>query len=91
MDIFPAKGVTVEKVFEENSPKFPGSRPGGETQISGNKAMVLNWAPMAGVSGRAYFLVKNDQLYRVVVTWAREKQDVYLPVFEKMVQSLQLK
>ena len=80
----------VEKVAEENAPVLKG-RAGGEVQISGQKAMIVNYAPVAGVSGRAYFMVKNDQLYRVIMTWAREKQDLYLPVFEKMVTSIQLK
>src|SRR5262249_23463209 len=48
VDVFPAKGLTVEKVFEENSPNFKG-RPGGESQISGQKAMSVNYTPVAGV------------------------------------------
>jgi len=36
IDLFPAKGLTVEKVFEQNSPLFKG-RSNGEATVSGSR------------------------------------------------------
>jgi len=90
IDIRPAKGLTVEKVFEQNRGKFARVSGKGETTISGVKAMFLNYTPAKDIGSRAYFLVKNDQVYRIIVNYFSPKRGDFLPTFEKTVSSLKL-
>jgi len=53
--------------------------------------MYVNYTPAASVGGRAYFMVKNDKVCRVVLTWHQPMRDAYVPAFENIVKSLQLK
>jgi hypothetical protein len=90
IDIRSAKGWTVEEVFAQNQVKFP--RPGakGEATIAGAKALFVNYTPAKDIGSRAYFIVKDDQVYRIIVNYYAPKKADFLPVFEKTVASLKL-
>lgn len=90
IDILPAKGVAIEKVFEQNQGKFTRVSGKGETTIAGEKAMYLNYTPAKDIASRAYFLVKNDQVYRIIVNYYAPKRADFLPAFEKTVGSLKI-
>ncbi|MDZ7291468.1 MAG: hypothetical protein ONB44_20725 [candidate division KSB1 bacterium] len=90
IDIFPAKGLTVDKVFEQNLPKFIRVSTKGEATISGEKSLFLNYSPAKDIASRAYFLVKNDQVYRVIINYYLPKKADFLPAFEKTVASLKI-
>jgi hypothetical protein len=90
IDILPAKGLTVEKVFDQNQGKFARVSGKGETTIAGLKAMFLNYTPAKDVASRAYFVVKNDQVYRIIVNYFAPKRGDFLPAFEKTVGSLKI-
>ncbi len=90
IDILPAKGLTVEKVFEQNQGKFPRASKGGETTIAGIKALYLNYSPTRNVGSRAYFLVKDDQVYRIIMNYYEPMRADFLPAFEKTVASLKI-
>jgi hypothetical protein len=91
IDILPAKGLAVEKVFEQNEKFFRGSSK-GQTTISGEKALFINYTPPRSkdVASRVYFLVKNDQFYRIIMNYYAPKKADFLPAFEKTVASLKL-
>jgi hypothetical protein len=90
IDVLPAKGVAVEKVFEQNQGKFPRASKGGETTIAGVKALYLNYTPAPNIGSRAYFLVKDDQVYRIIMNYYAPKRADFLPAFEKTVASLKI-
>jgi hypothetical protein len=90
IDIFPAKGLTVEKVFEQNQSKYTRASKGGEVTISGQKAIFLNYSPARDIASRAYFLVKDDQVYRIIMNYYTPMRGAFLPVFEQTVKSLKI-
>ena len=90
IDVLPAKKLTVAKVFDQNKEKFkPKSI--SDTKIDGLDAKYLTYAPEPKVNGRAYFVVKNDKVYRLVVTWYQPMAADYVPAFEKAISSLKIK
>ncbi len=90
IDIFPAKGLTVDKVFEQNQSKYTRASKGGEVTISGQKALYLNYSPARDIASRAYFLVKDDQVYRIIMNYYTPMRGAFLPVFERVVSSLKI-
>jgi len=90
IDILPAKGLTVEKVVEQNIAKFPRAVGPSETLISGQKALSLNYSPAKEISSRVYFTVKNDQVYRIIMNYYQPMKEAFLPAFEKTVSSMQI-
>jgi hypothetical protein len=90
IDLFPAKGLSVEKVLEQNS-KFYKATSRGETTLDGVKTLFLNYRPTAGIESRVYFAVKNDKVCRIIINYYQPAKNVYLPVFEAVVASLRLK
>ena len=90
IDVFGAKALTVDKVWEQNKGKYK-ARAKGETTIDGNKAYWVDYSLMANVTSRAYFVVKNDKVIRATLNWYTQQKDIYFPVLEKIVNSLKLK
>ena len=91
IDALPAKGLTVEKVFDQNSKKFPKAGAKGETTIDGLKAIYVNYAGGKDIESRVYFFVKQDKVYRVILNYFQPRKKDFLPVFEKTVASLHIK
>lgn len=91
VDVFGAVGLTVDKVWEQNKGRYRGQRGSGETTIDGLKAFWVDYSPMANISSRAYFAVKNDKVVRTTLNWFAPKREVYFPVLEGMVKSMKLK
>jgi len=90
IDVLPAKGLSVEKVVEQNQKFFrPTSR--GQTTIDGTKAMYLNYSPAKNVESRVYFLVKKEKVYRMIINYYQPMKKDYLPVFEKTIASVHVK
>ncbi len=90
VDVLPAKKLNVAKVFDQNKDKFkPKSTT--DTKIDGLDAKYLTYAPEAKVAGRAYFAVKDDKVYRFVVTWYLPMASDYVPAFEKAIASIKIK
>ena len=90
IDVFGAKALTVDKVWNQNKSKYK-AKATGEATLAGNKAYWVDYTPMANISSRAYFMVKNDKVIRVTVNWFAPQKDIYFTVFEKAVNSLKLK
>lgn len=90
IDILPAKKLSVEKVFEQNKGKF-NPKTTGDATIDGNPAKYLATSPAPNIERRVYFVVKNDKMYRVILTWNKPMTKDFQPAFEKSVASLTLK
>lgn len=90
IDVRPAKKLTVDKVVEQNTKYYkPTSK--GETTIDGLKAPYLNYSMSKGVVSRAYFVVKNDKIYRIIFNYYEPAKKDFLPAFEKSVASIRIK
>jgi hypothetical protein len=90
IDVFGAKGLTVDKVWEQNKGRYK-SRGTGNATIDGNKAFWVDYSVMANVSSRAYFVVKGDKVVRATLNWFTAQKDIYFPALEGCVTSLKLK
>lgn len=90
IDVLPAKGLPVEKVVEQNLKFYkPTSR--GSTTIDESKTLSLNYSPAKSIESRAYFLVKNDRVYRMIINYYQPLKKDYLPAFEKTIASVHVK
>ncbi len=88
--VFGAKGLTVEKVVEQNKAKYPGASQGKAT-ISGQPALTLTYTPARDVERRVYFVVKNDKVYRLIMDWFKPQRTEYLAAYDKVIQSIKIK
>jgi hypothetical protein len=90
VDVRPAKKLTLEKVIEQNT-KFYKPTSTGQATIDGNKSTYLSYSMTKDVASRAYFVVKNDKIYRVIINYYKPDEKNFLPAFEKSVASLRIK
>ncbi|HEV8539158.1 MAG TPA: PsbP-related protein [Bacteroidota bacterium] len=89
IDVFGAKGLTVEKVWEQNKSRYKAKAKGNST-IDGNQAFWVDYSPVSNINSRAYFVVKNDKVIRGTLNWFAPQKDVYFPAFEKCINSLKI-
>lgn len=91
VDVFDAKKLSLDKVFDQNKAKYPNAGSSAKTTIDGQPAIYLNYAPVKDVLSRVYFMVKGEKVYRVIMNWYKPQQEHFLGVFEKCVASLKAK
>jgi hypothetical protein len=89
-DIFDAKKLSVEKVFEQNKGKYR-ARSTGQTTIDGQKALYLLYSPMTSVDSRVYFVVKNDRVVRLTLSYFKPQEADYLAAYGKVLGSIKIK
>ena len=89
-DVFGAKGLTVDKVFEQNKGKYKATSTGKAT-IGGQPALSLTYSPTKEVERRFFFVVKNDKVFRITVDWFKPQRDDYLTSYEKVISSINFK
>lgn len=89
-DVFPAKGLTLEKVFDQNKGKFQSTGSGNAT-IGGQPAKFLTYNAAKEVERRFYFAVRNDKVYRITMDWYKPQRADYLAAYDKVVGSVQFK
>ena len=90
VDVFGAKGLTVEKVFDQNKGKYKATAT-ARTTVSGLPALSLTYAATPNVQRKFYFLVKDDKVFRVTMDWYRPQSEEYLRAYDKTVNSLKIK
>ena len=90
IDVFGAKGLTVDKVWDQNKGRYRAKGTGTAT-LDGSKAYWVDYTPMANINSRAYFVVKNDKVVRVTVNWFAPQKDIYFKTLEQAVNSIKLK
>jgi hypothetical protein len=88
--VFGAKGLTTEKVVDQNKAKYPGASTGKAT-IAGQPAITLTYSAARDVERRVYFMVKDDKVYRIILDWFKPQRSEYLAAYDKLVSSIKLK
>jgi hypothetical protein len=88
--VFGAKGLTTEKVVEQNKAKYPGASAGKAT-IAGQPAITLTYSAARDVERRVYFMVKDDKVYRIILDWFKPQRSEYLAAYDKLITSIKLK
>ncbi|MDZ4745010.1 MAG: hypothetical protein SGJ05_03295 [bacterium] len=91
VDVFDAsKQKDLDKIVAQNKGNYGGNKVTA-TKLGGEKSYYFSYNPNSKISSRAYFTVKGNRMYRVTVNWFKEEQNLYLPLFEKCLGTLQLK
>ena len=94
VDVLDAKKLSVDKVFDQNKGNYPGAK-SQKIQLDGLPAYLISYSPMRGIQRRVYFVVKNDNWIRVILTWNEQSQKKYSAdfehAFETAVSSMKLK
>lgn len=91
IDIFPSQNLSVDKVFNQNKDKYSGARGPKETSINSLKSLYLDYSLMKQISSRAYFVVKDDKVFRMTMNWYQPEESNYLKTFERVIASLKIK
>lgn len=89
-DVSPAKGLTLEKVFEQKKGLIRGGSSGKAT-VGGQPAMSLNGAVTKDVQRKMYFVVRNDKIMRFTVDWYRPQSAQYTAAYDKVIASVKFK
>ena len=89
-DVFGAKALTVEKVFDQNKGKYRATAT-GKTTVSGLPGLTLTYSPNASVERRFVFVVKNDKVYRITLDWFRAQREEYIASYDKVLNSIKIK
>jgi hypothetical protein len=88
--VFPAKGLTLEKVFDQNKGKFVAASAGKAT-VGNQPAMTLTYPATKDVERRFYFVVKNDKVVRITLDWFKPQRTEYLAAYDKVINSVRFK
>ena len=88
--VFGAKGLTLDKVFDQNKGKFPAGVHGQAT-VGGEPARTITYLPAKDVERRFYFVVRNDKVIRVTMDWVRPQRTDYLAAYDKVITSVKFK
>lgn len=90
IDVFGAKKLTIEKVWDQNK-KLYKAKANGEGTIDGNKSYWVDYTPTKDINSRAYFAVKNDKVIRITLNWFAPQKEIYFTPFERVINSMKLK
>ncbi len=94
IDVLDAKKLTVDKVFDQNKGNYPNAKT-QKTQLDGLDAYLISYSPVRGIQRHVYFVVKNNNWIRVILTWNEASQKKYnadfQQAFDKAVSSIKLK
>ena len=91
IDVRASKGVSVEKIVEQNTKNLKQvSKPANAT-LSGIAGKMVTYVPTRGIDARVYFVVKDEKFYRIIVFWPTSLKKETLPALEKTIASLKLK
>ena len=89
-DIFDAKGLTLEKVVDQNKSKYKATSTGKAT-VSGEPTMWLQYTASKDVDRRFYFVVYKGKVLRITMDWVKVQKDDYLAAYEKVLSSIKFK
>lgn len=89
-DVFDAKGLTLDKVFEQNKGRFRNATAGSAT-VGGQPAKTLTLAARADVMRKVYFVVHNNKVIRITMDWFRPQTADYTVAYDKVIASVKFK
>ena len=90
IDEFSAKGNQLDKVFEQNQ-KFYKATSKGDLTIDALPAKYLDYTPTKGIESRVYFIVKNDNVFRIITNYYQGMKKDFVPAFQNTVNSIKIK
>ncbi|MFP4528988.1 MAG: hypothetical protein ACLFQX_10580 [Candidatus Kapaibacterium sp.] len=92
IDIFDAaKTKDAQKVAQDNVPQYRGASSVKSMKIGGQDAYYFDYAPTGTIKGRVWFTIYNQKLYRIMINWFKGEESLFLPPFEKAVNSIKFK
>jgi hypothetical protein len=89
-DVFDAKGLTLDKVFDQNKGRFRGATAGSAT-IGGQPARTLTGAATKDVMRKMYFVIHNGKVIRITTDWFKPQSEHYTAAYDKVIASVKLK
>lgn len=89
-DVFDAKGLTVDKVFEQNKGAYRGATAGTAT-VAGEPARTLTLSPRADVMRKVYFVVYGGKAIRITLDWYKPQTADYTAAYDKVIASVKFK
>jgi hypothetical protein len=90
-DVFDAsKQNNLDKIIDQNKARYQGASPVA-TSLNGQKAYYFSYSGGAGVSSRAYFVVKGNKMFRFTLNWYKAEEAIYRPLFERCLGTVTLK
>jgi hypothetical protein len=89
-EVFDAKGLTVEKVVEQNKGRFPGAST-GKTTVGGQQAITLTGSVTRDVERRMVFVVKDGKVYRIIMDWFKPQRAQYLAAYDQVLASVKFR
>lgn len=81
-----SKQSKLDKIANDNRAAFGGGAP-QKTKLGGVEAVVFSYSPQRGIQRQVYLAVKDNKLYRIFLTWNRQEEATYKPVFDRAVAS----
>jgi hypothetical protein len=88
--VFGAKGLTLDKAFDQNKGKFAGGVQGQAT-VGGEPSKTITYMPAKDVERRFYFVVRNDKVIRITLDWVKPQRTEYLAAYDKVISSIKFK
>ncbi len=85
VDILDAsKQSNLEKIANDNRASFGGGAP-QQVKLGGLNAVLFAYSPQRGIERRVYLAVNDGKLYRIFLTWNKQEESTYKPVFERAI------
>lgn len=88
VDVRDAKSTSLKKIAEENQAGITGASKLNSTKIGGKEAYFFNYSANKDVKGRIFYVINDNKLLQVSLTWFVGEEKDYLPIFEKSVGSI---
>lgn len=89
-DVFDAKGLTLDKVFDQNKASFRGASAGSAT-VGGQPAKTLTYSATKDVMRKFYFVVRDGKVIRITTDWFKGHGAAYDSVYGKVIGSVKFK
>jgi hypothetical protein len=89
-DVFDSKGLTLDKVFDQNKALFRGASSGNAT-VGGQPAKTLTYAATREVMRKFYFVVRNGKVTRITTDWYKGQSAAYDAAYGKVIGSVRFK
>lgn len=85
VDILDAsKQSNLEKIANDNRASFGGGAP-QHVKLGGLNAVLFTYSPQKAIERRVYLAVNDGKLYRIFLTWNKQEEATYKPVFERAI------
>lgn len=89
IDIFPAKYTrNLDKLVDENLKYYSNYSEIKETNLDNLRTLYFDYKASQIINGRAYFLLYNNLMFRIIFNWYSREQDIYLDLFENSLETI---